>query len=111
MTKNVAVYLARGNIELYNVALMCYAILIKNNINGVFKMDGRNPRINVTFEESTAGLLSALAEYEHKSLSNIVRDLTLEALELREDLYLSKIEKSNEKLLSFDFSLIMLTIL
>lgn len=54
-------------------------------------MDGRNPRINVTFEESTAGLLSALAEYEKKSLSNIVRDLTLEALELREDLYLSKI--------------------
>ena len=54
-------------------------------------MDGRNPRINVTFEESTAGLLSALAESEHKSLSSVVRDLTLEALELREDLYLSKI--------------------
>lgn len=54
-------------------------------------MDGRNPRINVTFEESTAGLLSVLAEAENKSLSNIVRDLTLEALELREDLYLSKV--------------------
>lgn len=54
-------------------------------------MDGRNPRINVTFEESTAAMLSAIAEHEHKSLSNIVRDLTLEALELREDLYLSKI--------------------
>jgi hypothetical protein len=69
---------------------MCYTKLIEN-FNGVFKMDGRNPRINVTFEESTAGLLSALAESENKSLSNIVRDLTLEALELREDLYLSKI--------------------
>lgn len=69
---------------------MCYTKLTEN-INGVFKMDGRNPRINVTFEESTAVTLSAIAESEHKSLSNIVRDLTLEALELREDLYLSKI--------------------
>ncbi len=51
----------------------------------------KNPRINVTFEEATAGLLSSLAEYENKSLSSIVRDLTIEALELREDLYLSKI--------------------
>lgn len=51
----------------------------------------KNPRINVTFEESTAALLADLAESEDKSLSSIARDLTLEALELREDLYLSKI--------------------
>ena len=57
-------------------------------------MDGRNPRINVTFEESTAELLSSLAESEHKSLSSIARDLTLEALEPREDLYLSKITQN-----------------
>lgn len=71
-----------------------------------FKMDGRNPRVNVTFDESSAGLISALAEYENKSLSNIVRDLTLEALELREDLYLSKIaqklEQSNTKTYSHE---------
>ena len=54
-------------------------------------MDGRNPRINVTFEESTAGLLSLISHNEQKSLSSIVRELTLEALELREDLYLSKV--------------------
>ena len=69
-------------------------------------MDGRNPRINVTFEESTAGLLSLIAHSEQKSLSNIVRDLTLEALELREDLYLSqvaqKLDCDNVKTYSHD---------
>jgi len=54
-------------------------------------MDGKNPRINVTFEEPTAGLIATLAQHEHKSLSSVVRDLALEGLELREDLYLSKV--------------------
>jgi len=50
----------------------------------------KNPRINVTFEEATAGLLSDLALKEHKSVARLVRELALEALELREDFYLSK---------------------
>ena len=54
-------------------------------------MATKNPRINVTFEETTAGLLSTLARYEHKSISSLVRELALEALEMREDLYLSKV--------------------
>ncbi len=56
-------------------------------------METKNPRINVTFEESTAWILNDLAQQSSKSLASIVRDLTLEALELREDLYLSKIAK------------------
>ena len=48
-------------------------------------------RINVTFEETTVGLLAHLAHQEHKSVSSIVRELSLEALERREDLYLSKL--------------------
>jgi len=54
-------------------------------------MATKNPRINVTFEEATAGVISVLARQEHKSVSSLVRELALEALEMREDLYLSKV--------------------
>jgi len=54
-------------------------------------MTTKNPRINVTFEEATAGLLASLAHHEHKSVSKLVRELALEALEMREDFYLSKV--------------------
>lgn len=54
-------------------------------------MSAKNPRINVTFEEKTAGFLSVLARQEHKSVASLVRELTLEALERREDFYLSKL--------------------
>ena len=53
-------------------------------------MAAKNPRINVTFEARTAGLLSTLALQEHKSLASLVRELAIEALEMREDLYFSK---------------------
>ena len=54
-------------------------------------MATKNPRINVTFEETTADLLSTLGHQQQKSVSSLVRELALEALELHEDLYLSKI--------------------
>jgi hypothetical protein len=54
----------------------------------------KNPRINVTFEQTSAGLLAHLAAQEQKSLSSLVRELALEALEMREDAYLSKIAAS-----------------
>ncbi len=60
-------------------------------------MATKNPRINVTFEEVTAGLLSHLAHLEHKSVSSLVRELALEALELREDFYLSKVAEKLDK--------------
>lgn len=58
----------------------------------------KNPRINVTFEAVTAGLLAHLAHQEHKSLASLVKELTLKALEIREDFYLSKMaEKLDQK--------------
>ena len=54
-------------------------------------MTTKNPRINVTFDETMAGLLSGLAQQEHQSVASLVRELTREALEQREDLYLSKL--------------------
>lgn len=52
-------------------------------------MPTKNPRINITFEESTAGLLSYLANQEHKSVSGLAKELIMEALDRREDMVLS----------------------
>lgn len=54
-------------------------------------MPTKNPRVNITLEESTASLLMQLAHQEHKSISNIAKELVLEALERREDKALSAI--------------------
>jgi predicted DNA-binding protein len=59
-------------------------------------MPTKNPRINVTFEESTIALLSSLAHQEHKSVASLVRELALEALEMREDYYLSKVAEKSD---------------
>jgi predicted DNA-binding protein len=60
-------------------------------------MTTKNPRINVTFEESTIVILSNLAEHEDKPIAKLVRELALEALEIREDLYLSKVAEKLDK--------------
>jgi len=57
----------------------------------------KNPRINVTFEESIIGLLSDLAKKDNKSISSIVRDLTVEGLRLKEDIALSQIANEIDK--------------
>ena len=60
-------------------------------------MPAKNPRVNVTFEEKTAHILSSLANHEHKSMASLVRELALEALEMREDLFLSDIARKLDK--------------
>lgn len=57
-------------------------------------MVARNPRINATFEQETAAVLTQLAQQQHKSVSGIVKELTLEALEMREDFYLSRLAEN-----------------
>lgn len=52
-------------------------------------MPTKHPRINITFEESILGLLTDLAQQEHKSVSGFAKELILEALEKREDMSLS----------------------
>lgn len=59
-------------------------------------MPTKNPRINITFEESTAGLLSYLANQEHKSVSGLAKELIMDALERREDMFLSGIAESRD---------------
>ena len=69
-------------------------------------MTTKNPRINVTLDKNFASILSKLAKTEHKSVSSLMRELALEALDMREDLNLSlladKLDKENIKTYSHE---------
>jgi hypothetical protein len=60
-------------------------------------MPTKNPRVNITFEETTACLLAQLANQEHKSVSSLAKELILEALERREDMVLSAIAEIRDR--------------
>ena len=49
------------------------------------------PRVQVTLDEESNGLLALLASKHNKSMSAAAADLIREALEMHEDLYLSTI--------------------
>lgn len=66
-------------------------------------MATKYPRINVTFEKNLISELVLLSKQTNKSVSGLVRELTVEALELREDIHLSRIA---EKLDSPDAKLV-----
>ena len=59
-------------------------------------MATKNPRINITLEPSTVGILGSIADEEHKSLASIAKDLILEALDRREDRTLSALAESRD---------------
>jgi len=60
-------------------------------------MPTQNKRVNVTLDKETARIISSLAKKDpNHSESNVVKQLVLEALELREDLYLSKRSEARE---------------
>lgn len=54
-------------------------------------MTTKHPRLNVTLSPEQMGLLTLLAKKEDKSLSAVASTLIAEAMELHEDLYLSKL--------------------
>ena len=63
-------------------------------------MSTKHPRINITFEEATVALLSELALQENKSVSGLTKELVLEALERREDMFLSAIAEVRDRVIS-----------
>lgn len=54
-------------------------------------MPTENPRINVTLPHDTHAAIAYFAEIRGISLSEAMRDLVEDALELQEELYLAKI--------------------
>jgi predicted DNA-binding protein len=59
-------------------------------------MPTNNPRVNVTFEPQLNNQLNVLAAHEHKSISKLIKELVIEALEKREDIYLSELAASRD---------------
>ncbi len=67
-----------------------------NELIGVY-MPTKNQRVNMTLDSQTAVMLNYLAKKDPSgSVSCVAKQLILEALELREDLYLSKLAESRE---------------
>ncbi|HDD45375.1 MAG TPA: hypothetical protein ENG63_11040 [Candidatus Desulfofervidus auxilii] len=54
-------------------------------------------RINVVFDRSLYTLIKEISERESISMSAVVRDLVREALELKEDVALTKFAEEREK--------------
>lgn len=60
-------------------------------------MPTQNKRVNVTLEKNMANTLVSLAKKDPShSVSHVVKQLILEALELREDVYLCQLAESRE---------------
>lgn len=60
-------------------------------------MPTKYPRIHVSFKnEETVALLNRMAEHDHQSVSSLAEELILEALDRREDVFLSAIAKTRD---------------
>jgi predicted DNA-binding protein len=57
----------------------------------------KHRRINVSFKPKTVQALTLLSRKMETSLSHVAQELVEEALELREDIYLSKLAEESEK--------------
>lgn len=63
-------------------------------------MPAKNPRINVVLEKPLYNNVERLAQRDGVSLSLKVRDLVKEALEIEEDIGLSRFAETREKTLN-----------
>ncbi len=57
----------------------------------------RNTRYMVTVDQETASLLNLISKKQSKSISGIIMELIDESLDLREDLYWSRIAEEAEE--------------
>lgn len=56
-----------------------------------------NPRLNITIDNDANKLLISLAKQEKVPVATLARELLLEALEIHEDLLLSRLAEKREK--------------
>ncbi len=59
-------------------------------------MSTTKPRINITMDLDSVALLKLVAEHDHISVSELSRALILEALERREDRWLSGLAEARD---------------
>lgn len=56
-------------------------------------MSSKKSRINIAFDDETIKFFALLARQENKSVPNVIRELALEALAIRDNGYLSKMTR------------------
>ena len=66
----------------------------------VINMPTKNPRLNIVLEPELYSLVSKIAHKRGLSLSLFARDLLIEALEIREDMYWQDVAERREKTFS-----------
>ena len=59
-------------------------------------MATKNSRYMVTVDDETSAFLSNVSKKQHKSISGLILELLTEAIELRDDYYLSKLAEEAE---------------
>ncbi|MEM9242896.1 MAG: hypothetical protein AAGA27_02410 [Pseudomonadota bacterium] len=60
-------------------------------------MPANNHRIKVTIEPQLNDQIVFLAEHENKSVSKLIKELVIEALEKREDICLSELAEKRDR--------------
>jgi hypothetical protein len=60
-------------------------------------MPAKHQRINVSFKPIVVQALTRISKRDEVSLSHVAQELVEEALELREDIYLSRLAEEAEK--------------
>lgn len=60
-------------------------------------MPTKNPRVNITLEDSSMEYLDKLAKEQNKSVAGLAKELILEALDRYEDQSLSDIAEEREE--------------
>lgn len=59
-------------------------------------MSIKNQKFDIAFEQDTFKILGSMAKQERKTVSDLVKELILEALSRREDMVLSAIAESRD---------------
>jgi len=69
-------------------------------------MTTKTPRLNISLDKNTAGLLTHLAHQEKKSVAKFIKELIFNGLEMHEDYCISKeaekLDKTDVKMYSHD---------
>jgi hypothetical protein len=60
-------------------------------------MGTKNARYMVTVNEEISFFLNSISKETHKSISGVIHELLCEAIDLRDDYYLSKLAEEAEK--------------
>ncbi len=60
-------------------------------------MPTKKPRLNLTLDKDNLAILTSIAKKKKESLASTAKSLIIEAIDLQEDIYFSKLAEKREK--------------